>query len=220
MFFGSVVVISILLALLTRGPLARAVERPFHRIWLLWLAIGLHMLSVPESLAALLSEAPIPGLPPAGSLIYILSLLLLAGFAWENRQMLGVAVIGAGLLMNVVVIASNGGHMPVDPAVLASESDLSELSAGDQAALWSTWSAIGPETRLPFLGDWIPFPMPLRAPVILSPGDLVIAAGIAAFFLWVPEARITPVRGTRPTPEAHITPVIGARASPAGQQGG
>lgn len=218
MFFGSVVVVSILLALLTRRPLARAVERTFYKIWLLWLAIGLHMLSVPESLAALFSEVPVPGLPPVGSLIYILSLILLVGFAWENRGVLGVAIIGAGLLLNVVVIASNGGHMPVDPAVLASEADLSELSAEAQSALWSTWSAMGPGTRVPLLGDWISVPMPLRAPVILSPGDLVIAAGIVAFFLWVPEARITPVLGTRAGPEAHITPIIGIRASPAGQQ--
>lgn len=189
MFFGLVALLSLAVALVARRPLGGLVGRRFRRVGVLWLAIGLHLLLVPPELAGLLASTPWAGLPPVGGSMYTASLSLLVAFVWLNRRVSGLPLIGLGLMLNTLVIALNGGQMPVDPAQLAAKGGLNELLEMEMMGQWSTFSVMGEETRLAFLGDWLPVPMPFRDPVILSPGDLLIAAGVVAFFLVIPEAR-------------------------------
>ncbi len=187
MFFGSITLVALVLALVSRRPVGRLIDLHFRRIWILWLAIALRLLFVPAALYPLLGMVLFPGLPPVGGILYLCSLLLVVLFAWCNRRIVGVSVIGLGLLMNAAVIGLNGGQMPVDPGWLTSIGQLEDMRSSESQGEWSTFAVMKPETRLAFLGDQIPMPMPFKEPTILSLGDLVIALGISLFFFVIPK---------------------------------
>jgi hypothetical protein len=67
--------------------------------------------------------------------------------------------------MNLIVIVANGEHMPVSPS-----SGFVPSQAG------GTYVIADSSTRLTWLGDWIGLPGWLGG--ALSPGDLVVLAGI------------------------------------------
>ena len=192
MYFGSVTLVALALALATRRPVGRLIELRFRRIGILWLAIALRLLFVPGALYSLWRAVPFPGLPAVGSMIYVSSFLLVVLFAWFNRRIVGVSVIGLGLLMNAAVIGTNGGQMPVDPGQVAAIGQLNEFLDAENRGEWSTFTVMKPETRLAFLGDRFPVPMPFKEPSILSLGDLAITAGILLFFFVIPTDRPSP----------------------------
>ena len=47
--------------------------------------------------------------------ILLLSYLALLVMVWMNRRLPGMALLGLGLLLNLVVILANGGYMPIAP---------------------------------------------------------------------------------------------------------
>lgn len=193
MFLWPVVLIGLVLALVTRRPLSTLLARRFQRMGLLLLGLGLQLLFAPAVFAPMLSAPTLPGLPRLGGLLYVASLVLLLIFAWLNRRCLGVAVMGLGLLMNAVVIAANGGQMPVDPGQLAAQGSLDKMQAEERVGGWSPHTMMGDDTRLAFLADslLVMVPRPIAKSVIVSPGDLVVAAGILLFLLVIPEAKAT-----------------------------
>ena len=102
------------------------------------------------------------------------SYVLAAAFLLLNRRRRGMVVAAAGLAANAAVVALNGS-MPVS------------LRAAGRAGLDPASLALGPDprhevltgaTRLPWLADVVPLPVPLL-PEVVSAGDLVCAAGVA-----------------------------------------
>lgn len=96
--------------------------------------------------------------------------------AIRNRQLPGMASVGAGLALNAVVVLANSG-MPVLPAaaIAAGGSHLSWIAgAGD-----FVHAAVVQGTRLMALADIIPIPWPLRG--VASAGDVAMLSGIVAF---------------------------------------
>lgn len=112
---------------------------------------------------------------PAG---LVLSLGLVSWFLAKNRGIRGTGLVALGLLANAVVVAANGA-MPVSEAAVAragvSTQDL--LTGADTRHLLA-----GEATRLPWLADVIPVALPLR-PEVVSPGDVLVAAGLAQLVL-------------------------------------
>jgi hypothetical protein len=103
-----------------------------------------------------------------------LSLTVLAAFAFANRHITGVAVMGVGLLLNLVAVAVNSG-MPVRGeavvrAGIAGEADLGDLRFRGARHLER------PSDPLPWLGDVVPVPVTGH---VVSFGDLVLMAGLA-----------------------------------------
>ena len=116
--------------------------------------------------------APSAGLPAA---MHWLGLLAAASCALlycvRNRAVHGMGLVGAGLLLNAVVIGVNGG-MPVS-AVASARVGVSHAAAvADHQHV-----PAGPGTSLSWLGDVIPVPLPLR-PEVASVGDVLVAAGL------------------------------------------
>jgi hypothetical protein len=119
----------------------------------------------------LLALAGLPARPTQGLGLAVAAGLTLA-FCLRSRAVAGLGLVSAGLLLNALVIVVNGG-MPVsvdaslraglDP--VAAVADSRHLPAG------------GATTLRP-LGDVIPAPLPVR-PEVVSPGDLLGAAGMA-----------------------------------------
>jgi Family of unknown function (DUF5317) len=92
--------------------------------------------------------------------------------AWPNAS--GHALLGLGVALNATVMALNSG-MPVSPSALAAAGlpRTMDVAKGDLYKHLAMTS----HTRLAVLGDTVPFRF-LRT--VMSPGDLLMLAGIAA----------------------------------------
>lgn len=107
-------------------------------------------------------------------------------FAGSNLFRAGFWALGFGLLLNLLVIALNGGLMPISPetlAWLAPEAPPDAWQIGGR--LWSGKDIVLPAaaTRLWWLGDCLRSPMWFPQRLVFSLGDAFIAGG-AYWFLW------------------------------------
>lgn len=114
-------------------------------------------------------------------------------YAARNRGRPGLLLAAGGLLLNVVAIVVNWG-MPVD---LDAAARAGVPSSRLDLATDPLRAPVTADTMLPWLGETIPLALPLR-PAVSSPGDLLAAAGAAAFVF-------TGLTGRgRPTPVASV----------------
>lgn len=101
-------------------------------------------------------------------------------FLWLNRHHKGFNLILIGVLLNFVVMAVNGGRMPV--SLSASEvlgpyyTDM--LKSG---SVISKHYMMDATTRLSFLGDIIPLSKPYPRTQVISIGDVVMNFGMFLF---------------------------------------
>jgi hypothetical protein len=95
-------------------------------------------------------------------------------FCLRNMRIAGVPLVTMGLALNAVVVAANGA-MPVSiVAALRAGVPIADISAGQDPR----HEIAGEGTTLRTLGDIIPVPLPAR-PEVVSPGDVLVAAGLA-----------------------------------------
>lgn len=127
------------------------------------------------------------GIPRGVAAIALVSSqVLLLLFAWRNRQHPGFRMMGIGLTLNLLVIALNGGLMPISPqtaTLLAPDRPESAWQVGERLGGTKDIVLPTPATRLPWLADRfiLPAPGPWRA--AFSLGDVLIGAG-AFHLLW------------------------------------
>jgi hypothetical protein len=112
-----------------------------------------------------------------GGPFYPLGLALSAGlvvaFLARNRGIRGTGLVALGVLANALVVGANGA-MPVSlDASARAGVGVQDLLTGADAR----HETAGPGTRLRWLGDVLPVPLPLR-PEVVSPGDVLVAAGL------------------------------------------
>jgi Family of unknown function (DUF5317) len=108
---------------------------------------------------------------------FVLSLVALIVWAlWHRDRLPGIWIVAAGMCLNLIVVVANAGHMPVPPD-LARRGPSILIERGT----WGQYTLAGPNTRLPWLEDWIDLPGPLGRlfPQAYSPGDLVAFVGMA-----------------------------------------
>lgn len=124
---------------------------------------------------------------PERRLLYQALILAAAGVAlallWLNRRLPGASLVLAGLVLNLLVMAVNGGRMPVSAWAAAASGQtpyLPELLSGTGARHVLLTAA----TRLPFLADIIPLPAPYPVPRVLSVGDLLVFAGVIRLLVY------------------------------------
>ncbi len=126
------------------------------------------------------------GLAAAG---LVVSLALLLVFCWFNRQLSGVWLFALGLAFNLLVIAANGGFMPISPQTasrLVSPEDLATLGNGDRFGYKDILLLLG-QTRLIWLSDCFLPPEGFPYQVAFSLGDMLIAVGV--FWLMVTQGK-------------------------------
>ncbi|GAC1440133.1 MAG: hypothetical protein NVSMB55_03660 [Mycobacteriales bacterium] len=111
---------------------------------------------------------------PFYALGLVASALLAGAFLARNRGVRGTGLIALGLLCNALVVGLNGA-MPVslDAAGRAGTTTQHILVGEDQRHVLADRSS-----RLRPLGDVIPVRAPWR-PEVVSPGDVLVAAGLA-----------------------------------------
>jgi hypothetical protein len=110
---------------------------------------------------------------PAGLAVSALAAL---AFCLRNLRLAGVPLVTLGLVSNALVVLVNGA-MPVSiEAAARANVPITTIAAGEDAR----HAIAGPGTTWRTLGDVIPVPLPVR-PEVVSPGDVLIAAGLAEF---------------------------------------
>ena len=149
----------------------------FQSIWLIVVAF------LPQLFIAYLPVTRRLFTDSLASVTLLASLILFLVFAWLNRRLPGMPILIVGLLLNFMVIAANGGWMPINPqtADLLTGKDILQVMnlggrIGEKDILLSAQN-----THFEFLADrfllpeWIPYKS------AFSLGDILIALG--AFWL-------------------------------------
>jgi hypothetical protein len=169
LFLVVVLVVSVVVSLFRGGKLANLPDIYARGWWLLILAFGLQISA--NWLGDDQKDLAVG--------LVLISYVLLLGVIALNRNAPGIWIAGIGILMNLIVIAVNGG-MPVLPEAV-------ELAGGDASSLTALEAkhvVLDASTRLPFLADIIPIPgidVLRLAGNVISLGDVFFAIGLGAF---------------------------------------
>ena len=105
--------------------------------------------------------------------IYMLSMLLLAAWLVVNRHIPGMQFMAAGLLLNLVALAANGGYMPVTPEAVQMAGV--RLDFGADGRYNNSILLLASQTNLWLLTDIIPIPFA----GVFSIGDVLLTLGVA-----------------------------------------
>ena len=136
---------------------------------------------LPLGLGLQVGVSRVPNLDPTWvSVVWLVGAMLLLLTAVSNWPYLGLRVVAAGVLLNALAIAANGG-MPV------SSEALRYLSATDPEAVLASSSPLyflaDEATVLPLFGDVLPVPGPLWIRSVASAGDVLLMIGVVVLVL-------------------------------------
>jgi hypothetical protein len=172
-----ILAIALLISLLLGGSLQALAQVDLQYGILVLLAIGVQLLVFSPWWQATVERVL------WAQLLYLFSLLLLFVAIWFNRRVPGFAILGLGLLLNTLVIAANGGHMPVSLQALRI-AGIAQSRAEFETLRVTNSILINEETVLPFLGDVFAIPATVPLPNVFSVGDVFITLG-GIWFVWV-----------------------------------
>jgi hypothetical protein len=130
----------------------------------------------------------VKGSPVASSLtpwLFLATYLALLLALWLNRHLRPVLLIALGIVLNLAVIATNQGAMPVDRG-LAVRSGSAEMVRMLDSPTYLLHRPISAQTRLRPLADVLPLPLLYPRPKFFCPGsvgDVFITIGACALLL-------------------------------------
>ena len=158
-----------LVALLGGGRLQRLDSLQVRAPWVFVLALALQALAL---FAGVRGWTPLAQF--AGPL-YVLSYLMLLAAIALNHRLRPLWIAGLGLGLNLLVIAFNGGRMPVEVALVRRTGRPALIRLLNSK---TKHAPAGPETRLRFLDDNLVLPPPYPNPQVFSVGDVFVTAGV------------------------------------------
>ena len=97
-----------------------------------------------------------------------------------NRDVPGTAVVAVGIGLNLLVMGIHGGSMPIRADILLRAFDVIVVPG---TILVGSKDVVIDTSALWLLSDWIILPLGATK-VIVSPGDLIIVAGVAWWLLF------------------------------------
>jgi hypothetical protein len=173
---------AVAIGLLTGLGWARWRSQPYQppALRYFWLAFAAFL---PQFLAVYLPPLRGQVSERVAALCLLVSQILFLGFVWLNRRLAGVNILMLGLLLNLAVMTTNGGFMPIAPQTasrLVPAQVLANIQSGSRFGIKDI--LLPPQdTRLEWLADrflppaWFPYQ------AAFSLGDILIAVG--AFWL-------------------------------------
>ncbi len=168
------IVLGIVVGLVRGGSFDNLGTLHLRGLILVFAALGLQSLIFPT---LWWSIPPLSWMPQVW---HILSYVLLIVFLFANRKLPQLWGIAAGVMLNIIVISANQGFMPSNLDALAASGypETAELLARSDGGNIRNIIAMGPDTRLNFLGDWLYLPPWVPFGVSFSPGDLILMIGV------------------------------------------
>ncbi|EEG77845.1 DUF5317 domain-containing protein [Dethiobacter alkaliphilus] len=157
------ILLAVVVGLLRGGKLARLGDVSLKAMPLVWVAL------VMRALVGVVENAGFtyaPGLQIAAYILFFYAV-------WLNLAQPGIKLFGLGSLLNFVVIAANGGRMPVSADAIA--------AAGGSGTPTGTHVLLTEGTRLWFLADVIALPRISPVAQVISVGDILIVMGVFLF---------------------------------------
>jgi hypothetical protein len=174
MILAAAVVGAVLLGLARGGRLERLANLPLRWAWGALTAFGLQIYLI-------YSPEPVnEGMLSLRVIVLMSSYILLFVVAWQNRALPGIWLIGSGFLSNFIVMALNGGYMPITAEALAQVGHTHHiLSPETGARVYATKDIVLPreQTLAWWLSDIFVLPPPFPIPSVFSAGDVLIALG-------------------------------------------
>lgn len=183
--------VTLFVAFLRGGSLRNLADFHLEWGWLAGLALALQIVAVYWAASDIYLQR--------GALIA--SSLLLLPVVWRNRRSPGLALIGLGLTLNLVVMVANGGFMPITPeAVARIEHQHLIVHLGGVERMSGSKGIVLPreETALWALSDILIIPPPFPVASAFSLGDVLVAVGA---FIFLQRAMVgTSPRSSEPRP--------------------
>lgn len=167
------ILIALLIGWLSGGRFWRLAEARIRYVWLIFVPLGLYIVS--WAVAAALPSSKLGWLFGTMAIVEKLALIVVA---LANRRLPGVKLILAGIVLNLIALCANCGMMPADPNAL--DTAFGAGYAEEQRDAPHVRSAImDTSTNLGFLCDIVAARRPfVFAPAVYSIGDLVMSVGI------------------------------------------
>ena len=155
-------------ALLCGGSASRLADVRIRSAQLLFGALVLQVAAFPFDF--------LPWTTPGGVAValWLASYALLLAVAARNLRLPGVALVAAGIVLNVAAVTANSGRMPVLPEAMRAAGEAYEVRHNSVAER---------APRLPWLVDRWAAPSWVPLANVFSVGDVAIAAGGAWFVL-------------------------------------
>ena len=111
--------------------------------------------------------------------VYVVTMSALVIFLVINRRVLGVPILLAGLMLNMLVISANAGRMPASATALAAAGRVEEADLLRSRGAAANCVLMSDSTRLNMLGDNIVIRLGGPVGSAYSVGDLLALAGEA-----------------------------------------
>ncbi|MHB8107013.1 MAG: DUF5317 family protein [Candidatus Cryosericum sp.] len=162
--------IALVASLITGGRLEYAWNWQLRGLWMALGAFAVQTALFTRWGTNLVGEALVP-------VVYIITLSALVAFLVTNRRVLGVPILLAGLMLNVLVISANAGRMPASSAALAAAGRVEEADLLRLHGAAANCVLMSDSTRLNVLGDSIVIRLGGSVGSAYSVGDLVALAG-------------------------------------------
>jgi hypothetical protein len=167
-------IVAVPLGFLLGGRLRSLADFRLRATWLFFGAIALQIAAFP------FGALPWRTGETAATLLWIASYALLIAGAFVNRRVTGVPLVGAGMALNLLAIAANGGTMPVLPSAMR--------AAGDDYVSYANSTAVA-HPHLSWLVDRWAAPGWIVGANVYSVGDLLMALGGFLFPLFATGVR-------------------------------
>jgi hypothetical protein len=186
---------------LTRGSYVQLFRLRFQAWWLLVVGVGLQI-------TLELVDFSADRIDDVGFGLVMLSYALILAFCFVNLRVPAMALVAVGVAMNATVIGLNEG-MPTRDETVERPSGR-EVERPVERTVWEQPES--DDDLLSVLGQVIPLP-DNEIDEALSPGDLVIGAGIIGVFVAGSRRRRTPA-SSEPEPDLDIPEFVEAGGPP------
>lgn len=177
MFLLWAVLLGVVLGYLFGGRISHLANLRLRFLWLVGSALLLQLLIFP-----LFTDRPI--IPVATGALHLVSYGLILVFFALNYRVVPLLAIGAGSLLNLLVITVNRGYMPSSPTALTRSGAAAAAAHLLQDGVYGNVVRMSEKTHLNVLGDLLYLPRGIPFATAFSVGDLLVACGLVWLIAW------------------------------------